>query len=355
MGISLPALILLGIRLHWPHVKMRDRTLNFSTGIPLLSLFMYKFVSLLCFLLLSSLSMAATLNDHYFTNREGLRLHYLSAGTGQQTIVFVPGWLMPAAVFRLQLEALGDEFRVLAFDPRSQGKSDIFQGSHDTARRMDDMEDFLVAAEVTEFVFAGWSLGVLETLDFIERKPQSGLRGLILIDNSIGEGTPGSARSGKFFTEMKDPDRRKKYLSNFSSGIFTAQSPDDISAAALSSALQVPGPAAIQLISQPYPRTYWRDIVAKQTVPVLYAITPRFREQGVALLRRKGKLAQVEVFNGVGHALFVDDPERFNSMTSVFVKRSFTSARVTPSDLISGQVVIDGQSASSATQTFSGS
>jgi non-heme chloroperoxidase len=301
--------------------------------------------------------MAATLNDHYFSNRDGLRLHYLSAGNGKQTIVFIPGWLMPAAVFRLQLETMGDEFRVLAFDPRSQGKSDIFHGSHDALSRINDIEDFLAAAEVDEYVVAGWSLGVLETLDFIERKPQSGLRGLILIDNSIGEGTPGQARSGKFFTDMKDPDRRRIYLSNFSSGIFKETSPKDISSAALSSALQVPGPAAIQLISQPYPRTYWRDIVAKQTVPVLYAITPRFREQGVALQRRKGKLAQVELFNNVGHALFVDDAERFNNLAAAFVRRSFTSARVTASGLTSGptsdQAVIGAQSASSATPTAS--
>lgn len=298
--------------------------------------------------------MAETVTDHYFTNRDGLRLHYLEAGNGQETIVFIPGWLMPAAVFRLQLESLSDKFRVLAFDPRSQGKSEIFQGEHSIARRLNDMEDFLRAAEVKDYVLAGWSLGVLESLNFIERKPQAGLRGLIIIDNSIGEGTPPPARSDKFFADLGNPDRRKQYLTNFSLGIFKSNTPEDIASAALSSALQVPGPAAIQLISQPYPRTYWRDIVAKQQIPVLYAIRPHLREQGEALQRRKGALAQVEVFTGGGHALFVDEPARFNTMTAEFVRRSFISAAVQLSGQISRPAAGDGQSASSASQTSSG-
>jgi len=272
--------------------------------------------------------MAGTVSDHFFTNRDGLRLHYLEAGSAKETIVFIPGWLMPAAVFRLQLEALSDEFRVLAFDPRSQGQSEIYKGEHGTILRLNDMEDFLAAAEVEDYVLAGWSLGALESLNFIERKPQTGLKGLIIIDNSIGEGTPPSPRPNRFFSDLSHPERRKQYLTNFSQGIFKDNAPKDIASAALKSVLQVPGSAVIQLISQPYPRTYWRDIVAKQKMPVLYAITPRLREQGEALQSRKGTLAQVEVFEEGGHALFVVESARFNSMTAAFIRRSFTFSPV---------------------------
>lgn len=286
---------------------------------------MRKFLTMLGLLCASQLVLAAPVSEHFFYNRDGLRLHYLEAGSGPQTVVFIPGWLMPASIFRLQLEALGNEFRVLAFDPRSQGQSEIFYGAHDVAVRMNDLEDFLRAANVQEFVLAGWSLGVLESLDFIERKPPSGLRGLILIDNSIGEAKPRPARPSKFFDDMAHAERRKQYLTTFTTSMFKSQAPEDIVNAALSSALQVPGHAAIQLISQPYPRTYWRDIVAKQTVPVLYVIRPHLHEQGVALLQRKKDTAQVELFAESGHAMFVDEPERFNAVTSAFVQRSFTA------------------------------
>jgi len=278
----------------------------------------------LVLLLTCEASLAATISDRFFMNREGLRLHYLEAGRGPRTIVFMPGWLMPAAVFRLQLESLGDEFRVLAFDPRSQGKSEVFRGEHSVDRRMNDIEDFLNAAEVQDFVLAGWSLGALESLDYIERKPESGLRGLIIIDNSIGEGDPPPPRSDRFFENLKDPERRKQALTDFCQGLFANHPPDDIAAAVVSSALRVPARAAIQLISQPYPRTYWRDIVAKQQIPVLYAIRPRLSQQGEALLRRKGALAQVQIFPSAGHALFVDEAAQFNSTTAAFARRCFS-------------------------------
>ena len=80
--------------------------------------------------MMSLSSLAAPVGSRFFINRDGLRLHYLEAGRGQKTIVLIPGWLMPAAVFRLQLEALGEQFRVLAFDPRSQGQSEISNEAH---------------------------------------------------------------------------------------------------------------------------------------------------------------------------------------------------------------------------------
>lgn len=269
-------------------------------------------------------SLAAPVENRFFTNRDGLRLHYLEAGHGQNAIVLIPGWLMPAAVFRLQLEALGEHFRVLAFDPRSQGQSEISSEPHDPARRMADIEDFLHAAGVGDYVLAGWSLGVLESLDFIERKPQPGLRGLILIDNSIGEGTAPKPATRRSKRSSANPREREQYLRDFCRGIFQTPPPHDIGEAVLQSALRVPASAANQMIAQPYPRTYWREIVARQQIPVLYAIRPRLREQGDALLARKGaQLAQVEVFEDAGHALFVDAAPRFNALTVDFARRAF--------------------------------
>ena len=305
---------------------------------------MRKYLLLLLCLLMTRSVFSATISDHFFTGRDGLRLHYLEAGSGAQTLVFIPGWLMPAAVFRLQLEALGKDFRVIAFDPRSQGKSGISRGSHAPEQRMADMEDLLAAAGVGDFILAGWSLGVMESLDFIERKPQARLRGLILIDNSIGEGRPPAprARPSARNAALADPQQRVRYLTEFCRGIFRTPPPVDIASAVLDSALRVPTPAALQLINQPYPRTYWRDIVASQSVPILYAIRPGFREQGEALQSRKGAQAQVEVFEEAGHTLFVDAPERFNAIAAGFARRVFSGP-------LGG-----GQSASSAIPIASG-
>ena len=264
---------------------------------------------------------AENVMDRYFTTSDGLKIHYLEAGTGSRAILFVPGWLMPAAIFEKQLLALSRNYRVLAFDPRSQGRSGISSGDHGPEIRMRDLDEFRIAAQVDEFVFVGWSLGVLETLDYIERYKPAGLKGAILIDNSIGEGAPPRPRPARFQDDLANPERRVRYLTDFCSSIFHKTPPDAILQAVLASALQVPPAAARQTIGQPYPRTYWRNIVERLEVPILYAITPRLREQADALLRKKH--AEVEIFEKAGHALFVDEAERFNAAVERFAARAF--------------------------------
>ena len=149
-----------------------------------------------------------------------------------------------------------------------------------------------------------------------------------IVEGSVvvrSEGSPPKPATGVSKRGSPDPKVREAWLRDFSRGIFHNPPPADIAEAVLHSALQAPARVANQLLAQPYPRTYWRDIVARQSVPVLYAIRPRLRDQGEALLSRRGAMAQMEVFEEAGHSLFVDEATRFNALTSSFARRAFTS------------------------------
>ena len=60
-------------------------------------------------------------SDHFLTS-DGVELHYLEAGSGP-TIVFVPGWTAPAEIWEPQMAHFAATHRVVALDPRSQGRS----------------------------------------------------------------------------------------------------------------------------------------------------------------------------------------------------------------------------------------
>ena len=71
--------------------------------------------------LLSSLcAWAQPVKSQFFKTSDGLSLHYLEAGSGQPTLVFVPGWLMPAEIFEQQVLALSADHRVHVLDPRGR-------------------------------------------------------------------------------------------------------------------------------------------------------------------------------------------------------------------------------------------
>jgi len=73
------------------------------------------------------------------------------------------------------------------------------------------------------------------------------------------------------------------------------------------------------LLSYPFPRTHWREITHGFPKPLLYVVTPQFEAQAHNLeMNRPG--TQIEVFRSAGHALFVDEPERFNRLIEKFAK-----------------------------------
>ncbi|PYX48955.1 MAG: hypothetical protein DMG79_10495, partial [Acidobacteria bacterium] len=66
---------------------------------------------------------AQTPKSDFFKTSDGIRIHYLEAGSGQP-IVFIPGWTMPAWIWQKQIDEFSKKYHVVAVDPRSQGESD---------------------------------------------------------------------------------------------------------------------------------------------------------------------------------------------------------------------------------------
>ena len=266
-------------------------------------------------------------SEHYFKTSDGVRLHYVESGGGPDTLVFIPGWLMPAAVFELQVRQLSDRFRVVAFDPRSQGKSEVFEGRHTPEARCRDIHELLQVLKPQRPILAGWSLGVMEVLDYLAHYKPADVAGLILIDNSIGEGRPpGGGASSSAAASSASPRDRSAYLRGFTLSLTKKPLSTALFDVIFASASRVPQSVAEELLAKPYPREYWRDTLLSQKVPVLYAIRPRFEEQGEALLRKRPTLASVELFPEAGHALFLDEPARFNAAVTAFAEKTWALA-----------------------------
>ncbi|MEN9705497.1 MAG: hypothetical protein RLZZ393_1376 [Pseudomonadota bacterium] len=224
---------------------------------------------------------------------------------------------MPAEIFDAQLTVLSAGHHVFVMSPRSQGRSDLFAGPHTPERRARDIHEFVSRVVRGPFVLVGWSLGVMEGLDYVQRFRPSELKGLVLVDNSIGEAKPPRA-SGRPQGPETDFQRRER-LRAFVRGMFHTPQPEPFLAVLDRSAQRVPRDIAEELLAKPYPREYYKSVIYREAVPVLYAITPRFREQGEALMARL-PVARVSVYPDAGHALFVDAADRFNAEIEHFVE-----------------------------------
>jgi len=252
----------------------------------------------------------------FFTASDGVRLHVLEAGPAEHppVIAFVPGWSMPAAIWRAQLEALGRRHRVAALDPRGQGRSEIARTGYTADRRAADIAEFV--GRYPKVVLVGWSLGALEALHYVSARGEAKLAGLALVDSSVGE--PPAPKPGGFLSALRRD--RAGALDRFVHAMFRTQRPDAELAALVASASQMPLEASLALLAYPYPREHWRTAARAVKVPLLYVVTPQFAAQA-ASLKRNRPATETAVFEDAGHALFVDEPDRFNALLADFVAR----------------------------------
>lgn len=264
-----------------------------------------------------------------FITGDGVRLHVLEAGprnapAARPVIAFVPGWSLPASIWQSQLATLGATHRVAALDPRGQGESEIPADGYAIDRRADDIAEFV--ARYPRVVLVGWSLGALEALHYVHRRGDAALEALVLVDSSIGEDPP--PPPGKSFIEALRSDRAAT-LDEFVRDIFRMPRSESEIAKLRDAALRMPLEASLSLFPGNLPREHWRGIARGFGKPLLYVVTPAFAEQAENL-RRHRPATRVEVFEEAGHALFVDEPARFNALLAEFLGEMASGAGTAP-------------------------
>jgi non-heme chloroperoxidase len=233
------------------------------------------------------------------------------------TLVFVPGWSMPAAIFAAQVMEFSKQFRVVAIDPRGQGMSEVATYGYTLERRAQDIYEVLTALKPNKPVIIAWSLGVLETLRLIDQYKTISLSGLVLVDNSVGEATPPKSNPN-FFPDLRA--KRAKTVESFVKNMFKTSPSADYLAWLNRQALRVGVEDSIRLLSYPMPREYWRETFYASPLPAAYWVTPRFAAQGEAV-RRNRPATDVRDFPNAGHALFVDDAPAFNAALQSFISK----------------------------------
>jgi pimeloyl-ACP methyl ester carboxylesterase len=113
-------------------------------------------------------------------------------------LVLSHGTLMDRTMFRPQVEALADDYRVVAYDSRA--RTDNWQGPYDLAALTDDCLAVLDALDVDSCVLGGMSMGGFMALRFALEHPER-VDGLVLVD-SMADPHPEADRER--YAEMVD-------------------------------------------------------------------------------------------------------------------------------------------------------
>ncbi len=272
-------------------------------------------------LLLVPLAGPAAARERVFITSDGVRLHYTEQGPRDpsrgrivHTIVFVPGLAMPGWIWAGQLAAFRDHDRVIAFDPRGQGSSQIAAGGYTALRRGRDLAELLARLGPAPVLLVAWSLGVLDALAYVHAYGDRRLAGLVLVDNSVGENPPPT-----WHPAPGPPPPYRVAMAGFVRGMFHTRQPAAWVDRLIVASLRLPPPDTRALRAYDEPRSFWRSAAEGFRPPLLYLVRPWLAAQATNLqANRPG--TEVAVFPHAGHALFIDDPVRFDALLRGFIR-----------------------------------
>jgi len=271
-------------------------------------------------LIMATGSDAAETSRRSFKTSDGVTLSFIDAGqkfanANDLLIALIPGWSMPATIWRKQIDAFGRNYHTVAFDPRGQGGSQVPAGGYTAERRATDLKELL--EPFSKILLIGWSLGAIESLQYVHMFGSDRLEGMVLVDTSVGE-EPAPKPGGDFKQRLRG--NRDQALRDFMRAIFVKPPRDTEVADLVKVAKRMPLDESLALLDYPFERVHWRNIARTFKKPLLYVVTPQFEAQA-ANLKKNRPGTQVEVFKKAGHALFADEPERFNQLIEKFAQK----------------------------------
>ncbi|MXZ75099.1 MAG: alpha/beta hydrolase [Gemmatimonadetes bacterium] len=269
---------------------------------------------------------------------DGVRLYYEDSGSGKP-VFLIHGGGLSLGWWRKQVPALSQRFRVIAADTRGNGRSDKTPWGHRTARYAMDVRQIIETLDLDEVTLVGWSIGARTVLSYIELFRDYRLKGVVLVDEvpsievhgppdppepdadadpeSAADADPEIRPGSKPDPPPEDEtERRRRQLRS----MFVSPDVPDAELDVLLEESRENTPAQGVTLGPDYQAQDWRPMLPSIDLPVLIATGGRSGAYpGCKYMHEHIPGARMEVFEDSGHALFYEEPDRFNAVVAEFI------------------------------------
>lgn len=238
-------------------------------------------------------------------------------------LVLCHGTLMDRTMFDPQVDALADDYRVVAYDTRA--RTDRYVGPYDLYDLADDCAALLDSLGIDSCVLGGMSMGGFMALRFAERYPER-VDGLVLIDTTAGPHEPHEIeRYGEMIQTTKDtgvvPEQLAEVVKHILFGSTTNEEHPDLVDAWVDRWLTYPGESVYYEVDSWLERPDFTDELDGIDVPALVvhgeedaALAP---ERSDSLVERLD--AERAMIPDAGHSANLENPEPVNDAIQEFL------------------------------------
>ena len=260
---------------------------------------------------------------------EGVSLRVIEAGKPdvQPTLVFISGWSTGADIWDHQIDTFAKTQQVIAFDPRSQGDSTKTTSGNTPEMRAQDLHTLLDRLGVRRPVVIGWSQGVQDIAAYVERYGSKELAGIVLVDAAISDGADGiAARPQQTAAQFKMfavyQAHQREYLQGMMRAIINKPLSDGVIERLVSAGMKTPPDVGVAMLIADMFGVNRTQVLEKIECPTLIIASAKsfelFRQQAAA---KQIPHAHFEKLEDSAHAVFVDQPDRFDELLKSFVAK----------------------------------
>jgi len=252
-----------------------------------------------------------------------IKIHYIEAGAGERSLVFIPGWTMTAEIWKEQIPYFSARgFHVYAIDPRSHGQTTKTEGGNTYQQQAADLHAFLKTLKIEHAALVGWSAGVTVLLEYVSSPDALAPEKLVLVDGlpcgfkDTDYPSGMTLQQARMFLSSLQEDRAKA-TGQFVKSMFKSRPLELLVKEITDNSLKVPVGASVSLFFDLYSGDR-RPALARVSVPTLVVVPDENRLLGEYMQSKIGR-SKLEVIAESGHALFLDKPQTFNQMVETFL------------------------------------
>ena len=257
------------------------------------------------------------------TTYDGAKVHYESYGKGKDAVVFIHGWTCDTTFWRGQAP-IYETHRALLIDLPGHGQSAKPDIPYTQERFARAVEAVMRAAGVERAVLVGHSMGGAVMLTFLRLFPAK-VSGVVFVDAILPQ-TPKDAAAGAkqkaqidtLVGQWRSPgysDVAKVMIASMFSKNTTPAMREEIQSRMMSAPQYVMASAFEGMFAMDPPRQG-----ESYDVPAMAVMVKRDGSAYEARLRSVfPKLGKYEEWDGSGHFLMIESPERFNKVLEDFL------------------------------------
>jgi pimeloyl-ACP methyl ester carboxylesterase len=263
----------------------------------------------------------------YIEVEPGVEIYYEEMGTGTP-LVFVPGWTFTSEVFIHQMEHFSKTHRVIAIDPRSQGRSSMTLHGNDYAAHAADLASIIQALDLQDIVLVGWSFGCLETWGYVKLNGVKALKAMVCIDLSPKplsvnsqdwvEG-PLDEIAGAYNTYLLSRKGQREFVTYYADEVMVQRelNPDEMFWI-VEQSLKTPTYIASALFASGMFSNHMAEAkLVDDTLPALSIIAEHWADTAVPFMQQHFPKTKTAVLGG--HMMFWEHPEKFNTILGDFI------------------------------------